>query len=179
MAAAERDRKLLEDQLQDVSRRIETATSALQDLQRQVRAAEVRTLQTDASICHACSSPSWPGTSACSIHFQEQLPQCSLLPHQLKSVPCELTADLMWLLGLQAELATDMHAGLSAAERRQLAELQPQIGALQQELKQAKKARSQVRCTALPLLYHGPLPLLYIGHTYIISHLVGLVPKAD
>lgn len=46
---------------------------------------------------------------------------------------------------LQAELATDMNAGLSSAERRQLGELQPQIEALEQELKQAKKAASQVR----------------------------------
>jgi hypothetical protein len=38
-----------------------------------------------------------------------------------------------------------MNAGLSSAERCQLGELQPQIEALEQELKQAKKAASQVR----------------------------------
>lgn len=41
VSAAERDRKQLEKQLQDVSQAIEAATAALQDLQRQIRAAEV------------------------------------------------------------------------------------------------------------------------------------------
>lgn len=41
MSAAERDRKQLEQQLQDVSQAMETATATLQDLQRQIRAAEV------------------------------------------------------------------------------------------------------------------------------------------
>lgn len=45
---------------------------------------------------------------------------------------------------MQAELATDMNAGLSAAERRQLAELQPQTEGLEQQLKDAKKAAGQV-----------------------------------
>lgn len=53
---------------------------------------------------------------------------------------------------LQAELATDMNAGLSVAERRQLSELQPQIEGLEQQLKDAKKAAGQVRHTDLNLL---------------------------
>jgi hypothetical protein len=51
---------------------------------------------------------------------------------------------LCLLPALQAELATDMNAGLSSAERRQLAELQPQIEGLEQQLKDAKKAAGQV-----------------------------------
>jgi hypothetical protein len=41
VSAAEPDRKQLEQQSQDVSQAIEAATAALQDLQRQIRAAEV------------------------------------------------------------------------------------------------------------------------------------------
>lgn len=45
---------------------------------------------------------------------------------------------------LQAELATDMHAGLTAAERRQLADLQPEIEVLTKGVRQANKAFLQV-----------------------------------
>jgi prefoldin subunit 5 len=41
VSAAERDRKQLEEQLQAVSQGIEEATAALQDLQRQIKAAGV------------------------------------------------------------------------------------------------------------------------------------------
>lgn len=41
VSAAERDRKQLEQQSQDVSQAIEAATAALQEVQRQIRAAEV------------------------------------------------------------------------------------------------------------------------------------------
>jgi hypothetical protein len=44
-----------------------------------------------------------------------------------------------------------MHAGLTAAERRQLGELQPQIEALEKELSQAKKAAGQVSQAQEPL----------------------------
>lgn len=46
---------------------------------------------------------------------------------------------------MQAEMATDIHAGLTSAERQQLAALQPQIELLQQQFDQAKKTKSQVR----------------------------------
>eukprot|EP00878_Enallax_costatus_P007647 GHUV01008006.1.p1 GENE.GHUV01008006.1~~GHUV01008006.1.p1 ORF type:complete len:1195 (+),score=501.93 GHUV01008006.1:213-3797(+) len=45
----------------------------------------------------------------------------------------------------QAELGTDMHAGLSAAEKRQLTALQPKIDQLTQDLNKAKKARHQAQ----------------------------------
>lgn len=83
MAAAERDRKLLEDQLQDVSRRIETATSALQDLQRQVRAAEVRTKQPPLKLLPAVvRSLSRPANQLAASAYQRLLPQCLLLHTQ-------------------------------------------------------------------------------------------------
>jgi hypothetical protein len=45
----------------------------------------------------------------------------------------------------QAELKTDMHAGLTAADRRELAQLQPALEGLTKDLAAAKKARNQVR----------------------------------
>lgn len=71
----------------------------------------------------------------------------------------------------QAELKTDMHAGLTAAERRELAELQPAIEGLAKELAAACKARSQVckgwhtsvhqRCSALVSHTFEGLPFLF------------------
>lgn len=53
VSAAERDRKQLEEQLQAVSQGIEEATAALQDLQRQIKAAEAghKYFHKLASIC--------------------------------------------------------------------------------------------------------------------------------
>lgn len=134
VTAAERDRKELEEQLQAVSAGIEAATAALQDLQRQIGAAEVGCNPSSVrSRCpclwlvlqHAVALPA----VGCDAHVGGM--------HGLNCWPVSCS--------LQAELATDMNAGLSSAERCQLGELQPQIEALEQELKQAKKAASQVR----------------------------------
>jgi hypothetical protein len=65
---------------------------------------------------------------------------------------------------VQAELATDMHAGLTAAERRQLGELQPQIEALEKELSQAKKAAGQVSLGTGNVGSIGPHQLGYLLH---------------
>ncbi|KAF8071065.1 SMC3 [Scenedesmus sp. PABB004] len=43
----------------------------------------------------------------------------------------------------QAELGTDMHAGLTPAERKRLAQLQPSVEGLSKELAAARKARTQ------------------------------------
>ncbi|WIA11815.1 hypothetical protein OEZ85_011905 [Tetradesmus obliquus] len=45
----------------------------------------------------------------------------------------------------EAELASDMHAGLSAAERRELTQLQPALEGLTKELAAARKARNQAQ----------------------------------
>ncbi|KAF6265896.1 RecF/RecN/SMC [Scenedesmus sp. NREL 46B-D3] len=45
----------------------------------------------------------------------------------------------------EAELKTDMHAGLTAAERRELAQLQPALEGLAKELAAARKARNQAQ----------------------------------
>ena len=137
VSAAERDRKQLEAQLQAVSQGIEAATAALQDLQRQIKAAEVG----------GCAPPEalvWEHQPPCSrrdagepiLHVDTGCRRC---PHQQLTQCCRSCASV------QAELATDMHAGLTAAERQQLAELQPQIDALEKELSKAKKAAVQVR----------------------------------
>jgi hypothetical protein len=59
---------------------------------------------------------------------------------------------------LQAELKTDMHAGLTAADRRELAQLQPALEGLTKDLAAAKKARNQVRaactCGTAPFYMH-------------------------
>lgn len=57
-------------------------------------------------------------------------------------------AHVSFILFFQAELASDMHAGLSAAERRELAQLQPALEGLTKELAAARKARNQVRIAA-------------------------------
>lgn len=125
VSAAERDRKQLDKQLQDFSQAIEAATAALQDLQRQIRAAEVGCCCVDARIpCHTSHATAGVARARCTC------------------MACVLTPPLCRML--QAELATDMNAGLSAAERRQLGELQPQIEGLEQQLKDAKKAAVQV-----------------------------------
>jgi hypothetical protein len=54
---------------------------------------------------------------------------------------------------MQAELKTDMHAGLTAADRRELAQLQPALEGLTKDLAAAKKARNQV-CMQLALVAH-------------------------
>ena len=53
VTAAERDRKELEAQLQTVSQGIEAATAALEDVRRQIRAAEVSLDEPTAFICGA------------------------------------------------------------------------------------------------------------------------------
>ena len=54
-------------------------------------------------------------------------------------------------------MATDINAGLTAAERRQLGELPAQVEALEMELKQAKRATKQVGTVCLVDGASGPV----------------------
>jgi hypothetical protein len=72
VSAAERDRKQLDKQVQDVSQAIEAATAALQDLQRQIRAAEVG----GTANCLAwprCCSACIPAAAMCGSSFTQQI----------------------------------------------------------------------------------------------------------
>jgi hypothetical protein len=91
--------------------------------------------------------------NSCSLVSRSLLPDCVLdgcnvAANNLKSFPLFVTHLRMDCPLVQAELKTDMHAGLSAAERRQLEQLQPSIEGLTKELAAARKERNQVRRTA-------------------------------
>lgn len=157
VSAGERDRKELEGQLAAASKGIEAATAALNDLQRQIRAAEVRGGEGGGQWGRE-KQCGWQGSTICGVVVCQQcasrvfacsafnpLPLCPQPTHSHShNHPHHHQHNHQHNHQPQAELATDMNAGLSAAERRQLGELGPQIEELDRQLKQGRKATLQV-----------------------------------
>eukprot|EP00879_Flechtneria_rotunda_P012761 GHRR01013325.1.p1 GENE.GHRR01013325.1~~GHRR01013325.1.p1 ORF type:complete len:1111 (+),score=537.85 GHRR01013325.1:324-3656(+) len=142
-------------------KKYKTLEAQLQQLKQRKQEVEMRIEQADQEILRF--SGDFAAADEKKKSVRHQLAQAKAAIHATQTDTRQLNAQLQDCIGQQdkassqleelerqiktaeAELKSDMNAGVSATERRQLADLQPAIEDLQQQLSQAKKIRNQVQ----------------------------------